>query len=178
MEIKYHKLNNSTPTSDDCFISVVFDEWLKNSHCLDSPQQWDANPRKPFAFTEIKSLFVHKGLRSPADLGELMVSEAFIRIDESLKTSGIPPSILIQTITHIVAGRNNKIYASVAEANLQSYNMPDQVIDLLMRGVSLYLNVISGAWPFKYDIPSRAPDNENPTKDTTGVDQDSEGGQQ
>ena len=83
--------STNLPTPDECFLSVLMDEWLKNSHCLDSREAWDANPKRPFPFNEIVDFLVKQGASDGNDLGLLMVQEAITRISEIGRSVDICP---------------------------------------------------------------------------------------
>ena len=87
--------NTNLPTPDDIFISVLLDEWLKDSHCLDSREEWDANPEKQFPFEAIQEYLCKQGLSDGSGLGFLMVQEAIHRISDIGRSADICPCCVL-----------------------------------------------------------------------------------
>jgi hypothetical protein len=159
--------NPNLPTPDECFISVLLDEWLKNSHCLDSKKEWDADPKRPFPFNEIVDFLVKQGASDGDDLGLLMVQEAINRISQIGRSVDICPCCLVQVVGQVSLKKGERVL--FAKERLVSEGLCEHEAETFLRCVSLFLNVLRGDWPYEYVGQSRASDDEAI---------DSEGGQQ
>ena len=144
------------PTPDECFISVVFDEWLKDSHCLDSKEAWDADPKRPFRFNAIMEFTTHQGLSNGSELGFLMVQEAMSRIMEIGHSAGLCTCCVVQAVGQVSLKKSDG--NAFAKERLVDNGMDEKDAEVFLRSVSLYLNVISDEWPFKYVGPSKTSD--------------------
>ena len=154
------------PTPDDCFISVLLDEWLKDSHCLDTQTAWDADPKKPFRFNSIMDFATHQGLSNICDLGFLMVQEAMSRILEIGHSAGLCTCCVVQAVGQVSLKEIDG--NAFAKEHLIDKGLDEKEAEVFLRSVSLYLNVIKGDWPFGYVGSSKTSDHKST---------DSEGGQ-
>lgn len=150
--------STNLPTPDECFLSVLMDEWLKNSHCLDSREAWDANPKRPFPFKEIVDFLVKQGASDGDDLGLLMVQEAINRISEIGRSVDICPCCLVQVVGQVSLKKSDRVL--FAKERLVSEGLCEHEAEKFLRCVSLFLNVLRGDWPFKYVAPGPSADNE------------------
>ena len=148
--------NPHLPTPDECFISVLLDEWLKDSHCLDSQKAWDANPKRPFPFKEIVNFLVKQGASDGNDHGILMVQEAITRISEIGRSVDICPCCLVQVVGLVSLKKGERVF--FAKERLVSEWLCEHEAEAFLRCVSLFLNVIRGDWPFNYVAPAQASD--------------------
>ena len=143
------------PTPDEFFISVLLDEWLEDCHCLDSPEAWDAVPKKPLSSEEIQEFLEYSGLSKVEDLGMLMMEQAHARIYDMIVETGINPKRLLQNLFH---GASLGGDVSVTRRVLLQFKMNGKEIEAILRLTALCMNMLNGDWPFEYVGPSRASD--------------------
>ena len=148
--------STNLPTPDECFLSVLMDEWLKNSHCLDSKEAWDADPKRPFPFTEIVDFLVKQGASDGDDLGLLMVQEALERISNIGHSAELCPCCVVQVVGQVSLKKPERVF--FAKERLVDDGLGENEAEDFLRCVSLYLNVLRGDWPFKYVAPAQASD--------------------
>ena len=146
--------NPNMPTPDDIFLSVVFDEWLKDSHCLDTQNDWDADPKRPFPFNAIQEYLRKQGLSDGNELGFLMVQEAINRISDIGRSVDICPCCIVQTVGQIGLKKSDR--ALFAKQRLVAEGLCEHEAETFLRCVSLFLHVLRGDWPFEYIGPSQA----------------------
>lgn len=140
--------NPSLPTPDECFLSVLMDEWLKDSHCLDSQEAWDADPKRPFPFKEIVNFLVKQGASDGDDLGLLMVQEALERISNIGHSAELCPCCVVQVVGQVSLKKSDRVL--FARERLVSEGLCEHEAETFLRCVSLFLNVLRGDWPFEY----------------------------
>ena len=148
--------NSMLPTPDECFLSVLMDEWLKDSHCLDSQEAWDANPKRPFPFEEIVDFLAKQGASDGNDLGLLMVQEALDRISDIGHSAELCPCCVVQVVGQVSLKNSDRVL--FARERLVSEGLCEHEAEKFLRCVSLFLNVLRGDWPFKYVAPAQASD--------------------
>lgn len=148
--------NPNLPDPDECFISVLFDEWLKDCHCLDSEEAWDADPQRPFPFNDIANFLVKQGGGDGNDLGFLMVQEAMNRIMEIGHSAGLCTCCVVQAVGQVSLKENGG--NAFAKERLVDNGMDENDAEVFLRSISLYLNVIRDDWPFEYISPNQASD--------------------
>ena len=148
--------STSLPTPDECFLSVLMDEWLKDSHCLDSQEAWDANPKRPFPFKEIVNFLVKQGASDGDDLGLLMVQEALERISNIGHSAELCPCCVVQIVGQVSLKKSERAF--FAKERLVDDGLGENEAEDFLRCVSLYFNVLRGEWPFKYVAPAQASD--------------------
>jgi hypothetical protein len=148
--------NPHLPTPDECFISVLLDEWLKDSHCLDSPEEWEADPKRPFPFEEIVDFLVKQGASDGNDLGILMVHEALDRISDICHSAKLCPCCLVQVVGQVSLKKSVRVL--FAKERLVTEGLCEHEAEKFLRCVSLFLNVLRGDWLFKYVAPAQASD--------------------
>ena len=146
--------STNLPTPDEFFISVLFDELLKDAHCLDSPEAWDANPKRPFPFKEIVNFLVKQGASDGDDLGLLMVQEALERISNIGHSAELCPCCVVQVVGQVSLKKSERAF--FAKERLVDDGLGENEAEDFLRCVSLYLNVLRGDWPFKYVAPAHA----------------------
>ena len=151
--------NQNLPTPDECFISVLLDEWLKDCHCLDTKEAWDADPKRPFPFTEIVDFLVKQGASDGNSLGMLMVQEALDRISDIGNSVDICPCCLVQVFGQVSLKKSDRIL--FAKERLVDEGLCEHEAEEFLRCVSLFLNVLRGDWPYEYVGPSHAFDDED-----------------
>ena len=151
--------NQNLPTPDECFISVLLDEWLKDSHCLNTKEAWDANPKRPFPFNAIQEYLCKQGLSGGNELGFLMVQEAINRISDIGNSAELCPCCIVQAVGQI--GLKNRDRALFAKDRLVAEGLCEHEAEAFLRCVSLFLNVLRNDWPFEYVGPSQASDVED-----------------
>lgn len=148
--------STNLPTPDEFFISVLFDELLKDAHCLDSPEAWDANPKRPFPFKEIVNFLVKQGASDGDDLGLLMVQEALERISNIGHSAELCPCCVVQVVGQVSLKKSDRVL--FAMERLVSEGLCEHEAETFLRCVSLFLNVLRGDWPFNYVAPAQASD--------------------
>ena len=148
--------NLNLPTPDECFISVLLDEWLKDSHCLDSNEAWDANPKRPFLFSAILEFAADQGLSNISDLGFLMVHEAMSRILDIGQSVGLCTCCVVQAVGQVSLKESDR--NAFTKERLVDDGLGENEAEDFLRCVSLYFNVLRGEWPFKYVAPAQASD--------------------
>jgi len=148
--------NSNLPTPDECFLSVLFDQWLKDSHCLDTKEAWDANTEKPFAYNEILDFMAQQGLSDGHSLGFVMVPEALKHISAISQTAGLCSCCVVQAVGQLSLEGSGQ--ASFAKEHILDSGLGDAEAEVFLRSVSLYLNVIGGKWPFEYIGSNEATD--------------------
>ena len=151
--------NLNLPTPDECFISVLLDEWLKDSHCLDSNEAWDANPKRPFLFSAILEFAADQGLSNISDLGFLMVHEAMSRILDIGQSVGLCTCCVVQAVGQVSLKESDR--NAFTKERLVDNGMDENDAEVFLRSVSLYLNVIRGDWPFEYVGLSKTSDDKS-----------------
>ena len=159
--------NTSLPTPDECFISVLLDEWIEDSHCFDSQEAWESNPKRKISFTEIDEYLCRQEIQECIDqqklpngneLGILMAKEALCRISDIANSTDICPGCLVKAVVQVSILKQEWLYS--AKEQLISCGMHEED-EIFLRCVSLYLNVLHGEWPFKYVGPKRASEGDN-----------------
>lgn len=150
--------STSLPTPDECFLSVLMDEWLKDSHCLDSQEAWDANPKRPFPFKEIVNFLVKQEASDGDDLGLLMVQEALERISNIGHSAELCPCCVVQVVGQVGLKKGDRVL--FARERLISEGLCEHEAETFLRCVALFLNVLRGDWPFKYVAPAQASDHD------------------
>ena len=153
--------STSLPTPDECFLSVLMDEWLKDSHCLDSQEAWDVNPKRPFPFKEIVNFLVKQEASDGDDLGLLMVQEALERISNIGHSAELCPCCVVQVVGQVSLKNSDRVL--FARERLVSEGLCEHEAETFLRCVSLFLNVLRGDWPFKYVAPAQASDTDEPS---------------
>lgn len=148
--------NPNLPSPDECFLSVLLDEWLKDCHCLDSKEAWDADPKRPFPFGEIVNFLVKQGVSDGNGLGFLMVQEAMNRVGGIGRSAELCPCCIVQAVGQI--GLKNSDRANFAKEHLVAEGLCGHEAETFLRCVSLFLNVLRGDWPFEYIGPARLSD--------------------
>ena len=151
--------STNLPTPDECFISVLLDEWLKDSHCLDSQEAWEADSKRPFPFNEIVDFLVKQEASDGNDLGFLMVHEAMSRILDIGQSAGLCTCCVVQAVGQVslkICDRN-----AFTKERLVDNGMDENDAEVFLRSVSLYLNVIRGDWPFEYVGLSKTSDDKS-----------------
>lgn len=157
------------PTPDECFVSVLFDEWLKDCHCLDSKEAWDSDPKRPFKFIAIMEFVTNQVLSNGSDLGFLMVQEAMNRIMEIGHSAGLCTCCVVQAVGQVSLKENGG--NAFAKERLVDNGMDENDAEVFLRSISLYLNVIRDDWPFQHGTSDPSV-GDNPSKNMQ-----SEGGQ-
>ena len=140
--------NTSLPTPDECFLAVLLDEWLKDSHCLDSKEAWDAYPKRPFPFVAIQEYLRKQGLSDGNGLGFLLVQEAMNRISGIGRSVDICPACLVQAVGQVSLKKSERIV--FAKERLVAEGLCEYEAEAFLRCVSLFLNVLRGDWPYEY----------------------------
>ena len=145
--------NPHLPTTDKGFISVLLDEWMKESHCLDSREAWDADPKRPFPSEVIMLFLNYSGLSVVEDLGRPMMEQSIARIDEILLNYGISP---VQLYGQYIFVEYHGEGDSRTRATLRKLKLSSEDIERILRLGTLCINVLNGVWPFGYDVPDRS----------------------
>ena len=151
--------NTDLPSPDECFLSVLLDEWLKDSHCLDSKEAWDADLKRPFPFGEIVSFLVKQGASDGNGLGFLMVQEALTRIGGIGRSAELCPCCIVQVVGQISLKNSDR--ASFVKERLVAEGLCEHEAEAFLRCVSLFLNVLRGEWPFEYVGSSKTSDDKS-----------------
>ena len=149
--------NPHLPTPDECFISVLLDEWLKDSHCLDSKEAWDADPKRPFPFEEILQFFNHLGESWAESYVSMMFTEAKARFHEILVAWGISPMRIGGELLHSIGQSGAEARVRIL---LKRFGMGRQGIESIVRLITLMMNVLNEDWPFEYDATDQTAEGE------------------
>ena len=149
--------STNLPTPDECFISVLLDEWLKDSHCLDSKEAWDADLKRPFSFEEILHLFDHLGESWAESFVSMMFAEAHARFHGYLGAWGINPMLLAGELLPSMGQRGAKAKVRML---FKRFGMGSDVIETIMRLTTLMMNVLNEDWPFEYDANDQTTEGE------------------
>lgn len=148
--------NPNLPTPDECFISVLLDEWIKDSHCLDSKKDWDADPKRPFSYKEIKAFLKSQGMAKIKDLGKPMVKAAIYRVAEIHLAAGPDASISINMGMPI--GLEDGTALPRCDSHLQCVGFDASEIRTISRCMALFIDVNKGLWPFGLDALGQSED--------------------
>lgn len=140
--------NPNLPTPDECFLAVLLDEWLKDSHCLDSKEAWDAYPKRPFPFDAIQEFLRKQGRSDGNGLGSLMVQEAINRISGIGRLADICPCCVVQAVGQVSLKKGERVVFT--KERLVAEGLCEHEAEAFLRCVSLFLNVLRGDWPFEY----------------------------
>lgn len=140
--------------ANQCFVSELVDEWLKDSHCLDNQEAWDADPRRPFRFNEVMAFIDKHKPFDGEDLKLWMTGAALQRITVIGRSVDISRTLrLSRVVGQVSHGKSQEI--SKAMDYLAEAGLCVNDADTFLRCVSLYLKVCRGEWPFEYVGPSR-----------------------
>lgn len=142
------------PATDKGFISVLLDEWMKESHCLDSKEAWDADPKRPFPSEVIMLFLKYSGLSVVEDLGRPMMEQSIARIDTILHNYGISP---VQLYGQYIFIEDHGEGDSRTRAALKKLKLSSEDIESILRLGALCINVLNGVWPFGHVGTSGGP---------------------
>ena len=150
--------NPNLPTPDECFISVLLDEWLKDSHCLDSKEAWDANPKRPFSCKEIEVFLKSQGMAEIKDLGKPMAIVAVYRMAEIHLAAGPDARISINIGMPIGLGAGTRPPGCNSQVQFVGFGASE--IHTFTRCMALFIDVNNGLWPFGLDALGQSEDND------------------
>ncbi len=156
--LKY-ALSTCEVVANQCFVSELINEWLKDSHCLDNQDAWDADPKRPFPFNEVMAFIDKHGPFDSKDLRTWMTGVALRRMVVIGRSVDISRALgLIRVVGQVSHGKSREI--SKAMDYLGEAGLCASEADEYLRCVSLYLKVCRGEWPFDYVGPSQSADDE------------------
>ena len=139
--------------ADQVIIASLFDEWLKDSKCLNCKDTWEASVNQPFPYETILGLLKRRGMEDIGDLGELMADEVITRINGIMASSELCPGCLLLAVIFLNVKRGHKNqWACLAKANVMAHGLSPEDAEIILRGASLCRKVYRGEWPFEYDI--------------------------
>ena len=143
-------------TADKCFISVVFDQWLEDSHCLDSKEAWDADPKRPFPYEAIEKFLASHGLDGVEQIAHLMIGEAMLRIFEIVSMAGAHAGLTMR-VTGLPNPEKSNANPEVI-LDFKYEGLSNKQIVMIAKCLSLMLNISKGFWPFGLNIIEQSDD--------------------
>lgn len=143
--------------ANQCFVSELIDEWLKDSHCLDNQDAWDADPKRPFPFNVVMAFIKNHEPFDSEDLRSWMTGVALRRM---VVIGRMVENRRVWRLVQVVRRFSLRGSREIAEAMdyLGEAGLRANDADSFLRCVSLYLKVCCGEWPFEYVGPSRVSD--------------------
>jgi len=140
--------NPNLSASDKCFISLLYDELLKDAHCIDSPESWDADPKRPFKFNDILKFMFEDSENDKPKLFLMLAMEASTRISSMFRSDIIHPSILVG-----IVGASFFDSPSLNDFTIQAFHengLSKHKCEVLLRSITIYLSLLRGEWPPEY----------------------------
>ena len=148
--------NPHLPTPDECFISVLLDEWIKEFHCLDSKKNWNADPKRPFSCKEIEAFLKSQGMAEIKNLGKPMAKVAVYRMAEIHLAAGPDARISINIVMPIGLGDGTR--PPECNSQVQFVGFCANEIHTFTRCMALFIDVNKGLWPFGLDALGQSAD--------------------
>lgn len=146
-------LSTCENVANECFVSELIDEWLKDSHCLDNQDAWDADPKRPFPFNEVMAFIKKHEPFDSKDLRSWMTGVALKRMVVIGRSVDVRAWPLVQVVGQFSLRGSREI--TEAMDYLGKAGLGVHEAEAYLRCVSLYLKVCRGEWPFEYVGPSR-----------------------
>ena len=142
--------NHHVPTPDECFASVLFDELLKDAHCIDSPEAWDADPTRPYQFKEILDFMFEDSKNDKPKIFRMLSDEV------QLSASRVHCVICEYSSQHFAGSCRIKMSSSYPHLNyftklsFLAHGLSRHKSEVLLRSITLYLSILRGEWPPEY----------------------------
>ena len=146
-------LSTCEDVANQCFVSELIDEWLKDSHCLDNQDAWDADPKRPFPFNEVMTFIKNHEPFDSEDLKFWMTGVALKRMVVIGRSVDVRAWPLVQVVGKFSLRGSREITEAMDYLGKAGLGVHDA--DAYLRCGSLYLKVCRGEWPFEYVGPSR-----------------------